>query len=342
VRQRAPGAPLEIRGEGVAEPGAVRVAVEDATLSPAPGIAPAEMPIKGRVDLETGDVAPIAAPFLGSLAASGPLKGSLAVEGTASRPIAKGVLAFDRLLLSAERPQCRGPARRELVIESLRLPVTAGLAQVESAPATATVARGTVTLRAVVVFRPATVRLSEIAARSVELGPVLVEFLCHPYAMSGPLDLDGELELHVDHPLANAAGAGRLRIGRGRIAGREITSLIREVTGIGSTVAALAGLERPNRSSALEFDSITATYSASDGVVRTNDLLYRARDVTVRGAGTYALTDNRVAMEMTLSQGANQLKGFVSGTPGSLRLVPTGAKILDGRDVKKFLDGLLR
>jgi hypothetical protein len=70
--------------------------------------------------------------------------------------------------------------------------------------------------------------------------------------------------------------------------------------------------------------------------------VYQARDVRVRASGTYALADGRVAMELTLSQGPNQLTAIVSGAPGSLRVVPTGVKLQDTRDVKKFLDRLFR
>jgi hypothetical protein len=99
--------------------------------------------------------------------------------------------------------------------------------------------------------------------------------------------------------------------------------------------------QRP-RSSPLDFDSITASYAIANGVARTDDLLYRARDVKVAAAGTYGLADGRVAMEVTLTEGANQIKGFVSGGPGSLRVVPTGVKLQDMRDIKKFLDRLFR
>jgi hypothetical protein len=46
-------------------------------------------------------------------------------------------------------------------------------------------------------------------------------------------------------------------------------------------------------------------------------------------------------MEVTLTEGANQIKGLITGAPGSLRVVPTGVRVRD-RDVKKFLDRLFR
>ena len=58
-------------------------------------------------------------------------------------------------------------------------------------------------------------------------------------------------------------------------------------------------------------------------------------------AGTYGLADRRVAMEVTLTEGTNQVKGLITGAPGSLRVVPTSVRVRD-RDVRKFLDRLFR
>jgi hypothetical protein len=176
----------------------------------------------------------------------------------------------------------------------------------------------------------------------MELGPVLVDFLCQPYAVTGPLDLAGEVRFRLADALSSVAGSGRVRVGQGKVVGRAIVNLLREVIGLGTAVATLVRPDRPMGSSPLDFDSITATYTINGGVARTDDLLYQARDVRVRAAGTYALADGRVAMEVALSQGANRVKGVVSGVPGALRVVPTGVNIEGAGDVKKFLDRLFR
>jgi hypothetical protein len=140
--------------------------------------------------------------------------------------------------------------------------------------------------------------------------------------------------------MSGVDGAGRLHVGPGKVVGRDIVELVRDVVGLGTAVSAVI---RPGRTppSPLDFDSITATYTIANGVVRTDDLVYRARDVRMTGAGTYGLGDGRVAMEIVLSEGANQVKGIVTGAPGSLRVVPTGVRIQD-RDIRKFLDRIFR
>jgi len=343
MSQGAPGEGLVLRGDAVAQPGGLRLVVAEASLMPGAARPLGEMPLKATVDLEAEDVAPIAAIFLASPVVSGAAKGKLQLAGTPARPTATGMISLDRLTLSELRPQCGGTARRQLVMEAVRLPLTASPTAIDSAPATARVARGSMSLRATVsLHAPAAATLREIAVKAMELGPVLVDFLCQPYAVTGPLDLGGESTLRLADMLKSASGSGRVRIGPGKVVGREIVRLVRDVVGLGTTVSALARPDRPLGSSPLDFDSITGTYTIADGVARTDDLLYRARDVTVRAAGTYALADGRVAMEVTLTQGANQVKGFVAGAPGSLHVVPTGVKLGDTRDLRKFLDRLFR
>ena len=92
----------------------------------------------------------------------------------------------------------------------------------------------------------------------------------------------------------------------------------------------------------LSFDSITATYTITNGVVRTDDLVYVARDVRVTGAGTYGLVDGRTAMDVTVSQGTNRLKARVAGSPGALSIVPTDVRLREPKDLRKALDRLLR
>jgi hypothetical protein len=180
----------------------------------------------------------------------------------------------------------------------------------------------------------------------MDLGPVLVDYLCQPYAVTGPLDLSGEAILRLPdvrppETMRGVDGSGRIKIGPGKVVGRDVVNLVRDVVGLGNAVSAVV---RPGRSavpSPLDFDSITATYTVASGVARTEDLVYTARDVRVSAAGTYGLGDRRVAMEVTLTEGANQVKGLVTGAPGSLRVVPTAVRVRD-RDIRRFLDRLFR
>ncbi len=343
LSQPAPGEALTLAGDAVAQPGDVRLIVKDARLTPSGAQPVGEMPLKATVDLEAANVAPIADAFGRSPAVSGAVKGRVEVGGTLAHAIVTGVVNLDRVTLADLRPPCDGSARRQLLVESVRLPLAVGRGQIESAPVTATVAGGNISLRvAVSLEAPAAATLKDVAIKGMELEPVLVNFLCQPYAVTGSLDLSGGASMRPADAWPSLGGTGSLRIGPGKVVGREIVNLVRDVIGLGTTVAELVRPGRPLGRSPLEFDSITATYVISAGVARTDDLVYLARDVKVRAAGTYGLADRRVAMEVTLSQGANRVKGFVSGVPGSLRVVPTGVKLEDTRDIKKFLNRLFR
>jgi AsmA protein len=343
VSQAAPGAALRMSGEAVAQPGAVRLSVRDASLAPGGARAAGDMPLRATLDLEAPDVAALGAVLAASPAVSGAMKGRLELAGTPARVAVSGAVTVDRLTLSEHRPQCQGPARRQLVIEALRIPLLASPARIDSAPVRARVARGIVSLNATVLLGPAaTATLKGISIKGTELAPVLVDYLCQGYAVTGALDLDGEASLRLADVWGSAAGSGRVRIGPGKVVGNDVVSLVREIVGLGGAVASTVRSDRPPRPSPLDFDSITATYTMAGGVARTADLLYQARDVKVAAAGTYGLADGRVAMEVTLTEGTNQIRGLVTGGPGSLRVVPTGITLPGARDVRKFLDRLFR
>ena len=227
------------------------------------------------------------------------------------------------------------------------MPLVASPTRLDSGPVEAKVARGTVSLRASMArVGVPTASLTEISVRGMDLGLVLVDYLCQPYAVTGLLDLSGEAILRLPdvrppETMRGVDGSGRIKIGPGKVVGREVVNLVRDVVGLGSAVSAVVNPGRSAVRSPLDFDSITATYTVASGVARTEDLVYTARDVRVRAAGTYGLGDRRVAMEVTLTEGANQIRGLITGAPGSLRVVPTGVRVRD-RDVKKFLDRLFR
>jgi len=346
VTQSAPAEPLRLSGEAIAEPGGVRLRTTDARITPAGARLLGDTALRATVTMEAVDVGPIGAAFVSSPAVSGPMTGRMDVTGTPARLSATGAISLERVTLSAARPGC-GREPRRLAIEALRMPLVASPIRFDSAPVEAKVARGTVSFRASVARSGVpTASLTEISVRGMDLGPVLVDYLCQPYAVTGLLDLSGEAILRLPdvrppETMRGVDGSGRIKIGPGKVVGREVVRLVRDVVGLGSAVSAVV---RPGRSalpSPLDFDSITATYTVASGVARTEDLVYTARDVRVTAAGTYGLGDRRIAMEVTLTEGANQIKGLVTGAPGSLRVVPTGVRVRD-RDVKKFLGRLFR
>jgi AsmA protein len=343
LTQTAPGAALELRGDGVLQPGGVKLAIREAVLTPAGARSLGEMPLKATVEVEAPDVGRLGGPVAATPTAAGTMKGRLVLSGTPARIVATGTADLDRLTLSQTRERCE-PRQRQLVLSDLRIPLSYAGTRVESTPLEAKVARGTVSLRLAIDFTSAPIAtLTDIRVKGAELEPILVSFLCQPYAVTGPLDLAGQASLRVDDPWRTASGSGRVRIGPGRVMGTEVVNLVNQVAGIaGAASAALTPDRRLLASAPLDFDSITATYTITDGVARTNDLLYQSADVRMAAAGTYGLHDGRINMEVTLTQGQNEVKGLVSGTAGAVRVVPTGVRVPDTRGIRKLLDRLFR
>jgi AsmA protein len=343
IAQTAPGAALVLHGDAVAQPGNVELKIREGTLTPAGARSFADMALKATVDVEARDVAPLGAALAPAPVMTGPMKGRLQISGSPARVVATGDLVLSRLTLSDERPRCE-PRRRQLLFSDLRVPVSYTMATLDSVPLEAKLARGAVSLRLGVALGSApTAALKNINVKGVELGPILVDFFCQPYAVTGPLDLTGEASLHPADPWQTLNGAGRLRIGAGRVMGREVVTLVREVVALAGVAAAVLAPEQRVRSgSPLDFDSITASYTITNGVLKTTDLLYRAADVSIASAGTVTLEDGRVNMDVTLTQGPNRVKGVVSGTAGALRVVPTSIQVPDARGIRKFLDQILR
>ncbi len=345
VTQAKAGGELRLNGDALAQPGAVRVTISEATLTPASSRAVTDASLRATLQLDAPDIAPLAGPILAPSSATGPLKGELRVSGTPSRLTAVGTITLPRLVLSEAHRRCGEGKRQQLVIDTVKMPLTYAPGQLDGRPVEASVGRGAITLELGLTLEPTRVAtLKDITVKGVELGPVLVDYLCQPYAVTGPLDLTGAARVAVDDPWRTMNGSGRLRVGAGRVVGSDMLRVIEDTLALAGTVSALLEPGRGNRDtrSVLNFDSITATYTVTNGVVRTNDLLYQAADFRARGAGTYALADGRIDMNVTVTQGPNRFKGVLAGSAGSVRIVPTDVKVHEPRDLRKLLDRLLR
>src|SRR5206468_8759636 len=102
--------------------------------------------------------------------------------------------------------------------------------QLESAPLEARLANGTVALRlSVGLGSTFVVALKDVDVKGVELGQILVDFLCQPYAVTGPMDLTGEASLRANDPWRTVSGSGRFRIGPGKLVGRDVVGLVNEM-----------------------------------------------------------------------------------------------------------------
>lgn len=326
-------------------PGGLAVSIADATVTLVPGRPVGEAQIKAVVDVEGRDVA-AAATLLGATSGvSGPLKGRLDVSGTMSALTAQGTLGFDRLTLSRRDASCRGSRPRSLALADVRMPLSYAPARIESRSVQAKVAKGTATFRlALALGSPRVATLRDIAVKGMQLEPVLVDYLCQRNAVTGALDLTGESSLRLPGMLPTMRGSGRLSVGPGRVVGPDLPRALTQALALTDLVSATLGPKaaRPGPDSALNFDSITASYTITDGVAHTDDLVYVARNIRVTGAGSYALTDGRTAMDVTVSQGANRVKARLTGAGDALTIVPTDVRIKEPKELRKALDRLLR
>ena len=340
---RPAGDTFSLEGSTRLEPGGLKVSLTQTTLQLPPGRALGDAPLRATVEVKAADVSGVVNPFLSTPGLRGPVQGKLRVAGTVSHPTAQGDLEFSGLTLSERRPSCPPPPDRQLQLGDVRLPLAFNLGRLDAAPLSGRVAGGTVTARLTINFTAGTVTANDVSLKGVELGPLLVDYLCQPYAVTGPLEHQGNVAFASAAPQTTAEGAGRLRIGRGKVVGAAALRLLRDVVTIAGVVAPLAeGKPLAAPTKPLDFESITASYRIAHGVVATDDLLYQGEGLTGNIAGTYALADGRVDASVTLTQGRTQVKARVTGAGQSLRVVPTGVT-QGGRDaVKQLLEQLLR
>ena len=328
-------------GDAVVQPGDVKLTLAEATLTRSGASTIAEMPLRATVLVDARDVGPLGALVMAGPAMAGPARGQLAVSGTPARMVANGAMAFDRLTLSEDHPGCQ-PRRRSLVVSDVRIPVAYAGTHLDSAPLDAKLSHGSISGRLAVDFTPDRIgTLRDIKVTGVELGPILMDFLCHPFAVVGPLDLTGEATGRGADPLRTLSGSGRFKIGPGTVVGSEVARLLAQALKVTGAISAVVSPEH-RVTTPLAFDSITGSYTIADGVARTRDLVYQSAEVRVTAAGTYALRNGHIDMQVVLTQGSNEIKGVVTGTAGSLHVTPAGVKIHDVRGIKRFVETLFR
>jgi len=343
VTQGAMGEPLRVTGDAHG-PGDLKLTITEGTVSLPPGRAVSDAQVKATVDAEGRDVRGAVGFAVPTPAVSGPIKGRLQVSGTVMHLTATGALAFDRLAVTQTEPRCPEPKSRTLTLDDVRVPLLYAPPQLESQQVQSKVAKGTVTFRLLVgLGLPHTVTLRDIQVKGVQLEPVLVDYLCQRNAVTGPLDLTGDASARLPELLPTMNGSGRLAIGAGRVVGPDLLNAVSQALALTDLVTAtLTPGAKGGANSPLNVDSITDTYTITNGVVRTDDLVYVARDVRVTGAGTYGLVDGRTAMDVTVTQGTNRVKAHLAGGPGALSIVPTDVRLKEPKDLKKALDRLLR
>src|SRR5262249_19673994 len=193
-------------------------------------------------------------------------------------------------------------------LDEVRLPVLLKPTAFESAPARGKISKGAVALNLTAGLSGSPdFTLTDIKISGVQLQPILQDFLCQGFAVSGPLDLTGRLFLRATDPLRTMNGTGQLKIGAGRVVGEGALRLVRGVLEAGNIFdAALRGKLAAPAQRPLEFDSITGSYRISAGVVSTDDLLYQGKDLRLSPAGPHAPAHAAAGLEGVASPWRSQ------------------------------------
>ena len=319
---------LAIAGEAQTRPGAVRLTVTDGELVFPPSRQLADAVVRAEVRVAAPDLRPLVAVFVDSAEVAGALEGTVKLRGALSRLAGEGELHAARVVLAQARPRCGPPARRELVLEQIRLPVAFAPGRVEVAPAAGRANGGTVSLRLALRLSPSPLAtVTDIAISSLPLKPLLADYGCQPYAVSGSLDLTGEASLAPADPWRTLAAHGRFRVGRGQLLGPSLIDLLRQATALEQRSRARLLPEAPPGApgrAPTAFDAIAGSYRIAGGVVSSSDLEYESGDLRASGTGTYRVEDGWIDAAVTFARGPSRVRARVSGAPSAVAITPIG------------------
>jgi uncharacterized protein involved in outer membrane biogenesis len=343
------GPQISFMGRARVMPGDLALTIADGMVTLTPAHSLTDAPVRATVTLETGDVSGLtAAATEPALGIAGALKGRLAVAGTVGAPTAAGDVKLSKLVVARTNPHCAEPKRRTFTIPSLSLASEWRDGHLVAQPMRAELGKGTVAARLDVdIEHGMRVRFDDLAVKALPLDTLLVDFLCQSYAVTGPLDLTGSLAFAAARPLETLSGPGSLKLGPGKIVGKQALSLIGNVARVGGTVSSLLNADLPPSTfdSPVEFDSITGTYRIADGVATTRDLLYTSRTMKVAIAGDYGVASGAMSLDMTVSFGRGEVQAKVTGTSASpsIRISPTSVvRNIDQKKVESGLKDLLK
>ncbi len=254
------------------------------------------------------------------VALTGKGEGEVRVAGTLGRMAGGGRLRFARLVVTHRPANCPSGAVRSLSLEGVDLPVQVEGGTLAVRPFALRVAGGSVQGDATLTWRAGTpgVRLARIRVRGVAAEPVLVDFLCQPYAVTGRVDGSGEVSFTGlgDDLLRSARGTWEARVGAGRFVGPAALQLLAGVVRVGTAVYSVVNLDAPRTlfASPLEFQSIAATASVGGAQVRGRDLVMVSRELRVTGEGTYGLVDTRLDFNLNVHTGRAAFAVKIGGT----------------------------
>jgi hypothetical protein len=336
--------PLTFRGDARVKPGDLALKISDGSVGLVAGRPVGDATLRGRLSLDGRQIRELAAVAMGpEPVLSGALKGTLTLGGTVARPRATGEVALNELTVGQVQAQCPEPKRRTLALGPVKAPVAWEEPRFTARPLTTTLGGGTVNSNVTAILdRGVRLELADIALKAVPAEKVLVDFLCQGYAVTGPLDLTGRAATRLSELLTTLDGAGQLRLGPGQVVGPQALALLGQVVRVGGTVSAVLGSEMPvlAAGSPLDYESITATYTITDGVLSTRDLLFTSRTLKTAVAGTYALATGALKVDVVLTASGREVKGTVTGTAASPTIRVAPESVVRGIDQEKVEKGL--
>jgi hypothetical protein len=162
------------------------------------------------------------------------------------------------------------------------------------------------------------IRLADVRIQGVAAAPVLVDFLCQPYAVTGRLDGSGEGAFSGTGAelLRSARGTWQVQVGPGRLVGPAVLTLLAGAVRVGSALYAVVNLDTPGSlfASPLEFESLAATGAVGGGQLRVRQLAMQSRQLRLTGSGTYGLVDTRLDFDLQVRTGRTAFGVKLTGT----------------------------
>lgn len=338
---------ITFQGSATLRPGDVSLKIADGSLALAPARGVLDAPIGGRVTLRGSSLRALVAPALGpEPAIDGGLEGTFTLGGTVGRPRATGDVESGGLGVSRVSPRCPEPRRRTLQLGPLRARVTLEERRVTAWPFTTTLGGAEVKGNLALPLGAGRVEVTDVSVARLPVERVLVDVLCESYAITGPLDLRGAVGGHTGDPWRTAAGHGEIRVGPGKIVGAEALALIDGVLRLpGAVSSVLRGNVPTLGHSPIDYESITATYRITGGVLATRDLRLTSRLLQASAAGTWALASGGLDFDVRVRLASGELRAKVTGTAESpsIRLADAGGlRDVDPERARRGLEDLLK
>jgi hypothetical protein len=338
------GPQIGFKSDFKVKPGDLAVKVSDGQVALNGAKPLTDAQLRGVVTIDGKDIGDLAKNALGPTPIfGGALKGKLALSGTLGAPAVNGDIEVTRPSVTQVEPTCPEPKRRTLTLGTLKLNAGYRDEVLAARPLTTSLADGTITGQLSLSLAPGMrTHISDLGIKSVPLEKVLVDYLCEGYAITGPLDLTGGATFSAQDVWHTLSGPGTLKIGHGKVVGRQALALLSGIVRVGGAVSSLLSADLPNLGdSPLEFESITGTYQIVNGVMTTRDLLYTSKPMKVAIAGSYGFATRNMDLDMTISHGrGGDLKAKVTGNASSPSIRVNPAAILRDVDKGKIDKGL--